>query len=262
MLTEAAINGPRTACSASRRTSSSASSSRPGRARRRTSPPAARARAPGGPRGARRRRAAGGLRERVQPVPRGRRRQRRRRHGAAHGAARGDRRRGRRRDRRRIRRDRGADDDDLQPVPRGCRERLGPATTSASLLEDLAGDTGDTAASHRLTTPRSGRALTLAGTRWYSPLRAMTGRSCARRGPGPGTTGRDPPGGERPTTIDEKGAASPCRRSASSCAMAGSRRSRRSRPRRCARSGTASTSARRRFRAPPRSAASACRSAR
>ena len=35
VLTEAAINGPRTTCSASRRTSSSASSSRPGRVRRR-----------------------------------------------------------------------------------------------------------------------------------------------------------------------------------------------------------------------------------
>ena len=59
-----------------------------------------------------------------------------------------------------------------------------------------------------------------------------------------------------------KGAASPCRPSASSCATGGSRRSRRSRLPRCARTGTACDSARCRFPAPPRSAASACRSGR
>ena len=61
VLTEAAINGARTTCSASRRTSSSASSSRPGRARRRTWPLPG-CRSPRRGRGARRWRAARGLR--------------------------------------------------------------------------------------------------------------------------------------------------------------------------------------------------------
>ena len=68
-------------------------------------------------------------------------------------------------------------------------------------------------------------------------------RVCPGRG-----TGRGRPS----TAIDRyEGAASTCRRSASSCATAASRRSRRSRPRRCARTGTACAAARCRSRARP-----------
>ncbi len=59
-----------------------------------------------------------------------------------------------------------------------------------------------------------------------------------------------------------QGVASSCRRSASSCATAASPRSRRSRRPPCARTGTASGSARSRSRAHPRSGVSACRSGR
>ena len=65
------------------------------------------------------------------------------------------------------------------------------------------------------------------------------------------------------TTTDQtprtKGAASPCRPSASSCATGESRRSPRSRPPRCARTGTACGRSSCRSPAPPRSGASACR---
>ena len=79
------------------------------------------------------------------------------------------------------------------------------------------------------------------------------------RTPGTGATA-GPTTTSQPSNV--KGAASPCRPSASSCATGGSRRSRRSRRPRCARTGTACASARCRSPAPPRSGASACRSGR
>ena len=81
---------------------------------------------------------------------------------------------------------------------------------------------------------------------------AVPGRAIPANGCGP-------PARPPPDVQAKKGAASPCRPSASSCATGGSRRSRRSRLPRCARTGTACASARCRFREPPRSAASACR---
>ena len=88
-------------------------------------------------------------------------------------------------------------------------------------------------------------------------------RSVARRDSRATTprTARSVTTDRRPRT-DPKGAASSCRRSASSCATAASARSRRSRRRPCARTGTACDAARCRSRAPPRSGASACRSGR
>ena len=86
-----------------------------------------------------------------------------------------------------------------------------------------------------------------------SKLRAVPGRT-----PGTGASA----GPTHDQTQQLKGAASPCRPSASSCATGGSRRSRRSRRPRCARTGTACASARCRSPAPPRSGASACRSGR
>ena len=84
-------------------------------------------------------------------------------------------------------------------------------------------------------------------------------------GPNPGAVRRLDGVADQTTTKQQqeaKGAASPCRRSASSCGMAASRRSARSRRRPCARTGTAFASARWPFPVRLRSVASACRCAR
>ena len=112
---------------------------------------------------------------------------------------------------------------------------------------------------------------TSAATLLNSAFAAATGRSSPCAPPRAHRVGRraahiairtTPGGGAAGPADHEKGTASLCRPSASSCATAGSRRSPRSRLPRCAGSGTASTSASCRSRVRPRSAASASRFAR
>ena len=205
------------------------------------------ARAPGS-RGARRRRAPEEFGSNLQPVPRGRetrRVRRRRRRPALLAAA-----HRRRRPTRRTAPSLGEGDDERQPLPRGRRATalLGEAGGA------LAGAAED-AERRRTDQRRRRRAFDTPRARWYTPP------SWPREGPAVGACAGHPRpqapahrtwepnrrpqgvGGAPPAQLPER-AASPCRRSASSCATAGSPRSRRSRRRRCARTGTASTSAR------------------
>ena len=145
----------------------------------------------------------------------------------------------------------------LQPVP---GRRLGRGLTpDQTTTPDAPGN-------------RPGR-LTLNSAACYTsrpwPRRGPDRR--VRREPSPESSDRSPTGPpvrvdppDRPllTRHNTKGAASPCRPSASSCATGGSRRSQRSRLPRCARTGTACDSARCPSPARPRSGASACRSGR
>ena len=147
--------------------------------------------------------------------------------------------------------------------PAGRRRRAGAGTTrswprTTKLAEPRPGLTSRPRRSRRpdrrLTLDRAADTLRVRGPRrGRAPSRARSGpsrasrirsfRSAARARPGP--HGR--PDRHRPPATDVKGVASSCRRSASSCVMAASARSRRSRRRPCARTGTACSSARSRF---------------
>ena len=211
------------------------------------------------------------LGDRVQPVPRGRRDPGPRRRGGRPRAGR-DHRRG------------GDDEDDVANPFLGGDGADGPRTSRRPnpFLADAEArrDRRRTPATERRRPPDARRRPaaafdTLVGPLLHSALVASGGVRLrrVRRGPSstpqnpvpsparPGGDAGDRPGRRRPhrPTDRPKGAASSCRRSASSCATAASPRSRRSRRRPCARTGTACGSARSRSRAPPRSGASASR---